>query len=69
MEVYENFFFIYILNGLGKSVIFEISRSERIPHAGSLVVVVKLWFSVLLKLRSHIITHPRVTNDGASSNL
>ena len=32
-------------------------------------VIVKLWFLVLLKLRSHIITHPKVTNDGAPSKL
>ena len=34
-----------------------------------LVFVVELWFSVLLKFRSYIITHPRGTNDGAPSNL
>ena len=34
-----------------------------------LVVIVKLWFSVLLKFRSHIITLPRTTHDGVTSNL
>ena len=33
-----------------------------------LVVIVKLWFSVFLNLKSHIITHPRVTNDWAPTN-
>ena len=48
----------------------QISRSGRIPYCWFiLVVIVKLWFSVLLNLKSHIITHPRVTNDDAPSNL
>ena len=34
-----------------------------------LVATVKLWFSVLLSLKSHIITHLRVTNDDAPYNL
>ena len=34
-----------------------------------LVVIVKWWFSVLLKFRSHIITLPRATNNGVPSNL
>ena len=29
----------------------------------ALVVIVKLWFSVLLNLKSHIITDPKVTNN------
>ena len=33
-----------------------------------LVLIVKLWFSVLLNLKSHIIAHPRVTNDWAPTN-
>ena len=32
-------------------------------------VIVKLWFSVLSDLKSHIIIHPRGTNDDAPSNL
>ena len=48
----------------------KISRSERIPHAGSiLVVIVNLWFSVLLNLETHVIYHSKVTNDVALSNL
>ena len=35
----------------------------------SSVVIVKLWFSVLLNLKSDIIIHPRVTNDDVPSNL
>ena len=35
-----------------------------VAHIGSY----KLWFSVLLNLKSHIITHPRVRNDDAPSN-
>ena len=31
--------------------------------------IVKLWFSVLLKFKSHIIIHPRGTNDGAPYNI
>ena len=34
-----------------------------------LVVIVKLWFLVLLNLKSHIVTHPRVTNGNAHSNV
>ena len=34
-----------------------------------LVVIVKLWFSVLLNLETLILNHPRVTNDVALSNL
>ena len=34
-----------------------------------LVVIVKLWFSVLLNLETLIVNHPRVTYDVALSNL
>ena len=33
-----------------------------------LIVIVKLCFSAFLKLRSRIITHPSVSNNGAPSN-
>ena len=32
-----------------------------------IIVIVKLWFSVLLNLETHIVTHPRLTNDVARS--
>ena len=34
-----------------------------------LVVIVKLWFSVLSNLETLIVNHPRITNDVALSNL
>ena len=33
----------------------------------ALIVIVKLWTLVLLNLKSHIITHPWVTNDDVPS--
>ena len=34
-----------------------------------IVVIVKLWLSVHLNMKPHIITHPMVTNDKTSSIL
>ena len=42
-----------------------ISRSERIPHAGSYGFLSKIMVSVLSNMKLHIITHPRVTNHDA----
>ena len=33
------------------------------------IVIVKLWFSVLSNLKSHVIIYPNGTNDDAPSNL
>ena len=34
-----------------QTTLTEISRSERIPHAGSYWLFVKLWFSVIFNLK------------------
>ena len=44
-----------------------VKEFHMLAHIGCYCV--KLWFSVLLKLRSHIITHQSITNDGGHSNM
>ena len=59
--------FCYLLKSPKKYVKYQgVKEFHMLVHIG---VIVKLWFSVLSNLKSHIIIHPRRTNDDAPSNL
>ena len=59
----------YINTSFTSSNVLDIKEWKNSTCWLILVVIVKLWFSVLLKLRLHIITHPSITNDGGPPNL